>query len=142
MTNITADRHHLVCPLQWIGFVALNNVVFSLAACLQIDFGIQAIFGPTDPLLGSHIQSICEALDIPHVEARLDFDTSPKEFSINLHPAQKFMNNAYKDLIIYLNWTKVAIIYEDDFGKSHLFVIFPPIYPPRGARPTTCLTAY
>uniref|UniRef100_A0A336LKS7 CSON010117 protein n=1 Tax=Culicoides sonorensis TaxID=179676 RepID=A0A336LKS7_CULSO len=88
----------------------------SKKACLQVEFGIQAIFGPNDPLLGSHIQSICEALDIPHIEARLDFDTAPKEFSINLHPAQKFMNNAYKDLIIYLNWTKVAIIYEDDFG--------------------------
>ncbi|XP_063698938.1 glutamate receptor ionotropic, kainate 2 [Culicoides brevitarsis] len=88
----------------------------SKKACLQVEFGIQAIFGPNDPLLGSHIQSICEALDIPHIEARLDFDTTPKEFSINLHPAQKFMNNAYKDLIIYLNWTKVAIIYEDDFG--------------------------
>lgn len=57
------------------------------------------------------------------MEARLDFDTAPKEFSINLHPAQKFMNNAYKDLIIYLNWTKVAIIYEDDFGKKIIIII-------------------
>lgn len=102
-------------------FIVLFFILF--LACLQVDFGIQAIFGPTDPLLGSHIQSICEALDIPHVEARLDFDTAPKEFSINLHPAQKFMNNAYKDLIIYLNWTKVAIIYEDDFGKSSSWLV-------------------
>lgn len=78
--------------------------------------GIQALFGPTDPLLGAHIQSICEALDIPHVEARVDFETSFKEFSINLHPSQHHMNNAYKDLMVFLNWTKVAIVYEEDYG--------------------------
>lgn len=85
-------------------------------ACRQIENGIQAIFGPSDQLLGSHIQSICEALDIPHLEARLDSDVQSKEFSINLHPSQHHMNNAYRDLMIYLNWTKVAIIYEEDYG--------------------------
>lgn len=91
----------------------------SKKACKQIDNGVQAIFGPSHPLLGPHIQSICEALDIPHIEARIDFETVSKEFSINLHPSQKHMNNAYRDLMQYLNWTssKIAILYEDDFGK-------------------------
>lgn len=84
---------------------------------------MQVIFGPSDPVLGSHIQSICEALDIPHVEARIDLDTQPKEFSINLYPSQEQMNIAYKDLMLFLNWTKVAIIYEEDYGKC-VFVTF------------------
>lgn len=25
-----------------------------------MEFGVQAIFGPSDPILGAHIQSICE----------------------------------------------------------------------------------
>lgn len=80
---------------------------------------MQAIFGPCDPLLGGHIQSICEALDIPHIEARVEYE-SFKEFSINLHPSQQHINSAYKDLMSFLNWTKVAIIYEEDFGEcSH-----------------------
>ena len=82
-----------------------------------MEFGVQAIFGPTDPLLGCHIQSICEALDLPHIETRVDFEIQPKEFSINLHPSQQYINGAYKDLMVFLNWTKVAIIYEDDYGK-------------------------
>lgn len=82
---------------------------------------MQVIFGPSDPVLGSHIQSICEALDIPHVEARIDLDTQPKEFSINLYPSQEQMNIAYKDLMLFLNWTKVAIIYEEDYGELFLF---------------------
>lgn len=82
-----------------------------------MEFGVQAIFGPSDSLLGSHIQSICEALELPHMETRVDYEMHPKEFSINLHPSQQHINNAYKDLMVFLNWTKVAIIYEEDYGK-------------------------
>ncbi|KAJ9579736.1 hypothetical protein L9F63_004662, partial [Diploptera punctata] len=85
-----------------------------------MEFGIQAIFGPSDPLLGAHIQSICEALDIPHVEARIDFEPAFKEFSINLHPSQEHMNHAFKDVMTFLNWTKVAIVYEEDYGLFKL----------------------
>lgn len=82
-----------------------------------MEFGVQAIFGPSDPILGAHIQSICEALDVPHIEARIDFEPLSKELSINLHPSQEHMNKAFKDLMTFLNWTKVAIIYEEDYGK-------------------------
>ncbi|KAB0792613.1 hypothetical protein PPYR_14572 [Photinus pyralis] len=79
-----------------------------------------AIFGPSDPVLGAHIQSICEALDVPHLEARIDFEPFSKELSINLHPSQELMNKAFRDLMTYLNWTKVAIIYEEDYGLFKL----------------------
>nr|QGW50273.1 gustatory receptor 18 [Chouioia cunea] len=92
----------------------------SKKACQQVKFGVQAIFGPSDPILGQHIHSICDALDIPHLEARLDLDSEAKEFSINLHPAQSLLNNAYQDVMAYLNWTRVAIVYEDDYGLVKL----------------------
>ncbi|KAF5284017.1 hypothetical protein FQR65_LT13624 [Abscondita terminalis] len=92
----------------------------SKKACRQMEFGVQAIFGPSDPVLGAHIQSICEALDVPHIEARIDFEPFSKELSINLHPSQDFMNKAFRDLMTYLNWTKVAIIYEEDYGLFKL----------------------
>ncbi|KAF5281001.1 hypothetical protein FQA39_LY05206 [Lamprigera yunnana] len=85
-----------------------------------MEFGVQAIFGPSDPVLGAHVQSICEALDVPHIEARIDFEPFSKELSINLHPTQEFMNKAFRDLMSYLNWTKVAIIYEEDYGLFKL----------------------
>ncbi|CAH1372190.1 glutamate receptor ionotropic, kainate 2-like isoform X2 [Tenebrio molitor] len=92
----------------------------SKKVCRQMEFGVQAIFGPSDPILGAHIQSICEALDVPHLEARIDFEPLSKEFSINLHPSQEHMNKAFKDLMTFLNWTKVAIIYEEDYGLFKL----------------------
>ena len=91
-----------------------------ILACKQLSRSVQGIFGPSDPLLGAHIQSICKALDVPHMEARLDVESSFKEFSINLYPAQEHLNKAFKDFISFLNWTKVAIIYEEDYGKLKL----------------------
>ncbi|XP_076174865.1 glutamate receptor ionotropic, kainate 2 isoform X2 [Ptiloglossa arizonensis] len=92
----------------------------SKKACQQVKYGVQAVFGPSDPVLGQHIHSICDALDIPHLEARLDLDPEAKEFSINLYPAQSLLNAAYQDIMEFLNWTKVAIIYEDDYGLVKL----------------------
>ena len=64
--------------------------------CNQVGYGIQALFGPNDFILGSHVQSLCDALDIPHLEARVDIDNNYKESSLNLHPSQELMNQAYK----------------------------------------------
>ncbi|XP_059470909.1 glutamate receptor ionotropic, kainate 2-like isoform X7 [Neocloeon triangulifer] len=92
----------------------------SKKACQQVHGGVQAVFGPSEPLLGAHIHSICDALDIPHLEARLDLDPEFKEFSINLHPAQPLLNAAYQDVMAFLNWTRVAIVYEEDYGLIKL----------------------
>lgn len=92
-------------------------------ACLQISNGISAIFGPQDTLLGNHIQSLCDALEIPHLEARLDLEPQIKEVSINLYPNANIIGNAIRDLINYLNWTQVAVIYEDDICKLLITVL-------------------
>lgn len=89
--------------------------------------GVYAIFGPSDPIIGTHIQSICDALDIPHFESRIyddrvqNIDTkNAKEFSINIQPAQQIVNEAFRDMITYLNWTEMAVIYEDNYGLVKL----------------------
>ncbi|XP_017488759.1 PREDICTED: glutamate receptor ionotropic, kainate 2-like, partial [Rhagoletis zephyria] len=92
----------------------------SKKACNQLSSGVSAIFGPQDPLLGEHIQSLCDALDIPHIEARLDLETDLKEFSINLYPSPAIIGRALRELIVYLNWTKIAVIYEDDVSLIKL----------------------
>lgn len=98
--------------------------MYTISACKQLSRSVQGIFGPSDPLLGAHIQSICEALDVPHLEARVDFEPTFKEFSINLYPSQDHLNKAFKDLMSFLNWTRVAIIYEEDYGKYLIFYIY------------------
>lgn len=98
--------------------------------CSQLGAGAQAIFGPTDSILATHVQSICDALDIPHLEWRLDYGNNAgrKEFSVNLYPSQSLMNVAMRDLINYLNWTKVAVIYEQNHGlydyMKFIYILF------------------
>ncbi|GAB6033600.1 hypothetical protein CHUAL_013605 [Chamberlinius hualienensis] len=83
--------------------------------CSLVRLGVSAIFGPTDPTMAKHVQSICNALDIPHIEARMDLESDDyNEFSVNLYPSNRQLNKAYADLIHFLNWTRVAIIYQDD----------------------------
>ncbi|XP_044759039.1 glutamate receptor ionotropic, kainate 2 isoform X3 [Coccinella septempunctata] len=88
----------------------------SKRACKLVNFGVQAMFGPSDPVLGAHIHSICDALDIPHLEARPDLESEFREFAINLYPAQHLLNAAFQDVMAFLNWTRVAIVYEGDYG--------------------------
>ncbi|XP_008481307.1 glutamate receptor ionotropic, kainate 2-like, partial [Diaphorina citri] len=102
---------------------SIDNVLEFLGQqnmCRQLQNGVQALFGPSDALLGPHVQSICEALDVPHMESRLDLELNSKEFSVNLYPSQKLLNAAFKDVIRFLNWTKVAIVYEEDNGLFKL----------------------
>lgn len=92
-----------------------------------------AIFGPQDPLLGIHVQSLCDAVDVPHIESRqqhLGEASLTKEFSINLHPGSEEVSNSLRALISYLNWTKVAVIYEDDMSLIGLQeLVKPPSLP-------------
>lgn len=52
-------------------FINRMNFVY-LPACLQISDGAHAIFGPSDPELGAYVQSVCDALEIPHLEVHLN----------------------------------------------------------------------
>lgn len=100
-------------------YTIINTIYFTFFSlvCHQVHLGVQAVFGPTDPYIGNHIQSVFDALDIPHLESRLDFDGRLKEFSINLYPSQPMLNQAYLDFIKFLNWTRIAIIYEENHGE-------------------------
>lgn len=160
--------------------------------CELVEGGVQALFGPTDHVLGLHVHSICDALDIPHLETRPDLDLvldeddydyddedeehhshseqaeevrvndataqepgdislapllysvhpdriatgwmenelrrpqkparrvrARRRFAINLHPAQ---NEALLDVVQYLNWTRVAVVFEGNDGKIEFTV--------------------
>uniref|UniRef100_A0A1A9WQ74 Receptor ligand binding region domain-containing protein n=1 Tax=Glossina brevipalpis TaxID=37001 RepID=A0A1A9WQ74_9MUSC len=98
----------------------LNKTVVKI--CNQIKIGVQAIFGPSNGLLSCHINSICDALDIPHMEIKADAEYNSREFSINLHPFQDIINDALLDIIHYLNWTKVAVLHENHYGAYSLII--------------------
>lgn len=158
--------------------VCVCVLVLVCTVCDQVKMGVTAIFGPSDPLLGAHINSICDALDLPYLDARIDISPSDgqqqstfgrhtasqhrfndaasivtpmensydddsfasmtaatqsnshaatkrsrQQLAIHLNPGQALINNAFKDVMRFLNWTKIAIIYEKRHG-TYLFILF------------------
>ncbi|CAG0878616.1 unnamed protein product [Darwinula stevensoni] len=101
-------------------------------ACRQLSGGVQALFGPADARLGAYVQSVCDALDVPHLDARLDFSSlaREREFAINLFPGPEILSQAYREVVRYMNWTSLFIIYEEDLGLVKLrdFILTPPFH--------------
>lgn len=56
--------------------------------CQQLDLGIVGIFGPQDKIIAEHVQSICDAIEVPHISVRQDFDqlSRPRGLGLNLYP--------------------------------------------------------
>jgi hypothetical protein len=44
---------------------------------------------------------------------------SHQYLDMNLFPSQSALNDAYRSLVRFMNWTDLAIIYEDDLGTFH-----------------------
>lgn len=59
--------------------------------------------------------------DIPHIQTHLEEAEEQRlETSINIFPSQKVLNNALLEVMRFLNWTKCAIIYDQNDGKQLL----------------------
>lgn len=91
-------------------------IVLMIAACGLLTNGVAAIFGPLSGTTSMHVQSICDALEIPHIETRWDFQLNRNDLSLNLYPRPSILARAYVDLVRAWNWKSFAIAYEDNEG--------------------------
>ena len=84
-------------------------------------------------LISVHVQSICDAVDVPHLETHPTLDSAlfrganvflnrsssssivptnlDQRFSINVHPRLEDINVAFRDLVLYKKWAKAALLY-------------------------------
>ena len=58
----------------------------SFAVCALMEQGVAAIFGPQTPSTSAHVQSICDAMEMPHIETRWDYRLKRDDYSVNVHP--------------------------------------------------------
>ena len=65
-------------------FIFLTQKIVCKA--FQSNTGLAAIFGPQSGTTSSHIQSICDTLEIPHIETRWDYRLIRDDYSVNLYP--------------------------------------------------------
>ncbi len=53
-------------PRPWM----LTFQLLRIPVCKALDGGVMALFGPRSGTTSAHVQSICDSLEIPHVETR------------------------------------------------------------------------
>ncbi|XP_074598842.1 glutamate receptor ionotropic, kainate 2-like [Brevipalpus obovatus] len=87
--------------------------------CGLLREGVASILGPSSSTTSMHVQSICDVLEIPHVETR--WDSGLRDYrSVNLHPKPSMMAKAYMDLVKYFQWKQFCVVYEEYDGLARL----------------------
>ncbi|XP_053396125.1 glutamate receptor ionotropic, kainate 2-like isoform X3 [Mercenaria mercenaria] len=78
--------------------------------------GIAAVFGPVSEISRAHVQSLCNAFEIPHIQAVWDSRVPREYFSISVYPDHEVLGRSFADLIKHWEWKSFTVIYED--GES------------------------
>ncbi|KAL0275564.1 UNVERIFIED_CONTAM: hypothetical protein PYX00_003378 [Menopon gallinae] len=92
----------------------------SKRVCHLLRSGVAAIFGPQSAQTASHVQSICDTMEIPHLETRWDFRLRRESCLVNLYPHPASLSRAYVDLVKAWGWKSFTIIYESNEGLVRL----------------------
>lgn len=89
-------------------------------ACDQLALGVGAVFGPSHSSSVSAVQSICNALEVPHIQTRWKHPSvdNKDSFYINLHPEYTSISRAVLDIVQFYKWKTVTVVYEDATGES------------------------
>ncbi|KAF2364828.1 Ionotropic glutamate receptor L-glutamate and glycine-binding domain [Trinorchestia longiramus] len=92
----------------------------SKRVCQLLRSGVAAIFGPQSEKTANHVQSICDALEIPHIETRWDYKLRRDEYSLNLYPHPTSLSQAYYDVLKRLEWKSFVVLYDSSEGLVRL----------------------
>ncbi|XP_063242515.1 glutamate receptor ionotropic, kainate 2 [Bacillus rossius redtenbacheri] len=92
----------------------------SKRVCHLLRSGVAAIFGPQSAQTASHVQSICDTMEIPHLETRWDYRLRRESCLVNLYPHPTTLSMAYVDLVKAWGWKSFTIIYENNEGLVRL----------------------
>ncbi|KAM8975869.1 glutamate receptor ionotropic, kainate 1 [Pelodytes ibericus] len=125
VTNINRNRTlmpntTLTYDIQRINL--FDSFEASRRACDQLALGVAALFGPSHSSSVSAVQSICNALEVPHIQTRWKHPSVDNKdtFFINLHPDYAAISRAVLDLVLHYSWKIVTVVYEDSTGLIRL----------------------
>uniref|UniRef100_A0A3Q4AA95 Glutamate receptor n=1 Tax=Mola mola TaxID=94237 RepID=A0A3Q4AA95_MOLML len=83
---------------------------------------VVAIFGPSHSSSSNAVQSICNALEVPHVQVRWKHHPMDNRdtFYANLYPDYSSLSYAILDLVQFLKWKTATVVYDDSTGLIRL----------------------
>uniref|UniRef100_A0A8C2GTE7 Glutamate receptor n=1 Tax=Cyprinus carpio TaxID=7962 RepID=A0A8C2GTE7_CYPCA len=125
VTNINRNRTlmpntTLTYDIQRINL--FDSFEASRRACDQLALGVAAVFGPSHSSSVSAVQSICNALEVPHIQTRWKHPSvdNKDSFYINLYPDYASISRAVLDIVQFYKWKAVTVVYEDATGLIRL----------------------
>ena len=76
------------------------------------------LFGLSHSSSVSAVQSICNALEVPHIQTRWKHPSVDNKdtFFINLYPEYSAIARAILDVVTFFKWKKLTVVYEDSTG--------------------------
>lgn len=90
--------------------------------------GVAAIFGPSHSSSANAVQSICNALGVPHIQTRWKHQVSDNRdaFYTSLYPDFSSLSRAILHLVNFFKWRTVTVVYDDSTGerKTQRFTLF------------------
>ncbi|KAK6326114.1 hypothetical protein J4Q44_G00017590 [Coregonus suidteri] len=94
----------------------------SRKACDQLSLGVVAIFGPSHSSSSNAVQSICNALEVPHIQVRWKHHPMDNRdtFYANLYPDYSSLSYGILDLVQFLKWKTATVVYDDSTGLIRL----------------------
>ncbi|XP_060703141.1 glutamate receptor ionotropic, kainate 3-like [Hemiscyllium ocellatum] len=94
----------------------------SRKACDQLSLGVVAIFGPSHSSSSNAVQSICNALEVPHIQIRWKHHPMDNRdsFYTNFYPDYASLSHAILDLVQFLKWRTATVVYDDSTGLIRL----------------------
>uniref|UniRef100_A0A9J7ZCN2 Glutamate receptor n=1 Tax=Cyprinus carpio carpio TaxID=630221 RepID=A0A9J7ZCN2_CYPCA len=94
----------------------------SRKACDQLSLGVAAIFGPSHSSSANAVQSICNALGVPHIQTKWKHQASDNRdsFYVSLYPDFSSLSRAILDLVHFFKWKMVTVVYDDSTGLIRL----------------------
>ncbi|KAL4594037.1 hypothetical protein GN956_G26267 [Arapaima gigas] len=86
--------------------------------CDQLSLGVAAIFGPSHSSSANAVQSICNALGVPHIQTKWKHQVSDNRdsFYVSLYPDFSSLSRAILDLVHFFKWRTVTVVYDDSTG--------------------------
>ncbi|XP_014832858.1 PREDICTED: glutamate receptor ionotropic, kainate 2-like [Poecilia mexicana] len=94
----------------------------SRKACDQLSLGVAAIFGPSHSSSANAVQSICNALGVPHIQTKWKHQVSDNRdtYYVSLFPDFSSLSRAILDLVHFFKWKTVTVVYDDSTGLIRL----------------------
>uniref|UniRef100_T1IJ46 Glutamate receptor ionotropic, kainate 2 n=1 Tax=Strigamia maritima TaxID=126957 RepID=T1IJ46_STRMM len=114
-------RPHTRFAWQSASVMADDSFSAAKKLCNLLKSGVHALIGPQSAKTSYHVQSMCNALKIPHVEIREDPRAHKYDSSVNVFPHPISLARAVSSTIQEWEWFKsFTLIYENNDGLTRM----------------------